>query len=94
MQRAGAVDGLHRGDALPGFAAVRAGVHGQRPADRAGNAGQELAAGQAGAPAMLGKPGAGQAGAGPQSAIGQRFDPGEAATYAHHGAAKTTVADQ
>src|SRR5258706_2193840 len=47
VQRAGAIDGLHRHHVVPRLAAVAAGIHRERPAHRSGNACHPLGAGPA-----------------------------------------------
>src|SRR6516165_6228795 len=88
------VDGLEGAHVRPGFPAKRAGVHGQRAAERAGNAGKELRGTQPPLDALPRDARAGDARLGVHGGLGEPLEGIERAVGADDDAAQAAIAHQ
>ena len=94
LRAPGAVDGLDAAHVRPGLPAEGAGVHGERAAQGAGNAGEELRRPQTPLDALAGDARAGDAGLGAHHGLAQALERIERAVHADDDAADAAVAHQ
>ena len=94
MADAAAVEHVDFDHVLPGLAAPGAGIHGQRAAEGAGNAGKEFRRPQSPFHALPGDAPAGHAGLDLNAGGAQAFEPAQRAVRGDDGAANPAVAHQ